>query len=86
MTVSASGNIPTSASITVDPWIALNRPDFQRRLGEPFDEKTGVSRACFATLSGGSVVVACGYWDNSIKCFSADTGRYVCIRTGVKGY
>ncbi len=45
-----------------------------RMLGTPFAADLE-SRHCFAVLPGGRTVVCCGYWDNSIRCYTTDDGR-----------
>ena len=43
-------------------------------LGTPFATEIE-ARHCFAVLPGGRTVVCCGYWDNSIRCYTTDEGR-----------
>ncbi|KAL0021859.1 hypothetical protein WJX77_009077 [Trebouxia sp. C0004] len=45
-----------------------------RMLGTPFATEIE-ARHCFAVLPGGRTVVCCGYWDNSIRCYTTDEGR-----------
>lgn len=47
------------------------------RLGEPFDHSIAVSEANFAVSPDKKMTLACGYWDNSFKCFSVDGGRHL---------
>ena len=64
-------------------------------LGTPFAADLE-SRHCFATLPGGRTVVCCGYWDNTIRCYTTDDGRLLqslhqhkdivtCIAAGADG-
>ncbi|KJE96189.1 neutral sphingomyelinase activation associated factor [Capsaspora owczarzaki ATCC 30864] len=46
-----------------------------RRLPEPLDQRIAVSSRCFATSADNSVLVTCGYWDNSFKCYALDSGK-----------
>lgn len=45
-----------------------------RMLGTPFATEIE-NRHCFAVLPGGRTVVCCGYWDNSIRCYTTEEGR-----------
>mmetsp|Transcript_440 Transcript_440/g.1431 ORF Transcript_440/g.1431 Transcript_440/m.1431 type:complete len:678 (+) Transcript_440:4275-6308(+) len=42
------------------------------QLGEPFDEKTAVSSACFAMVPDAKIISACGFWDSSLRFFTLD--------------
>ena len=43
-------------------------------LGTPFAADLE-SRHCFAVLPGAGTVVCCGYWDNTIRCYTTEEGR-----------
>ncbi|DBA78126.1 TPA: hypothetical protein ACH3X2_008097 [Trebouxia sp. C0005] len=45
-----------------------------RMLGTPFASEIE-AHPCFAVLPGGRTVVCCGYWDNTIRCYTTDEGR-----------
>ena len=47
------------------------------RLGDPLDQSLSASAACFAAVPDGEVVMVCGFWDNSFKCFATKSGKYV---------
>lgn len=66
-----------------------------RLLGTPFaaDLESG---HCYTTLSGAKLVASCGYWDNSVRCYSVEDGRLLqslrqhkdivtCIAVGADG-
>eukprot|EP00038_Savillea_parva_P029500 m.71529 g.71529 ORF g.71529 m.71529 type:complete len:280 (+) comp8715_c0_seq1:2480-3319(+) len=42
------------------------------QLGEPFDENTTVSSACFAMVPDTKAIFACGFWDSSLRCFTLE--------------
>lgn len=44
----------------------------ETQLGEPFDEKTTISSACFSTVPDTKVIFACGFWDSSLRCFTLE--------------
>ena len=45
------------------------------RLGDPLDQSISASAACFAATSSNEVILVCGFWDNSFKCFAADSSK-----------
>ena len=47
----------------------------RRQLGEPLDQSVTPSACCFVVTADNKHIMACGYWDNSFKCFSADSGE-----------
>ena len=66
-----------------------------RLLGTPFaaDLESG---HCYTTLPGAKLVASCGYWDNSVRCYSVEDGRLLqslrqhkdivtCIAVGADG-
>ena len=68
---------------------------FHRLLGTPFaaDLESG---HCYATMLGAKLVATCGYWDNSVRCYSVEDGRLLqslrqhkdivtCIAVGADG-
>ncbi|XP_068720916.1 lipopolysaccharide-responsive and beige-like anchor protein [Montipora capricornis] len=58
-----------------DPMLATTAGRNKRQLGEPLDQSVTPSACCFAVTADNKYIMACGYWDNSFKCFSADSGR-----------
>lgn len=44
----------------------------ETQLGEPFDEKTTISSACFAVVPDTKVIFVCGFWDSSLRCFTLE--------------
>ena len=66
-----------------------------RLLGTPFaaDLESG---HCYTTMPGAKLVATCGYWDNSVRCYSIEDGRLLqslrqhkdivtCIAVGADG-
>ena len=47
----------------------------RRQLGEPLDQSVTPTVCCFVVTADNKHIMACGYWDNSFKCFSADSGE-----------
>lgn len=47
----------------------------RRQLGEPLDQSVTPTACCFVVTADNKHIMACGYWDNSFKCFSADSGE-----------
>lgn len=45
-----------------------------RMLGTPFAADLE-SRHCFAVLPGASTIVSCGYWDNTVRCYTTHDGK-----------
>ena len=55
-----------------DPLLENAAEASRRQLGEPFDQKTIISPACFGVLPDHRSVFVGGYWDNSLKVFGND--------------
>ncbi|KAK9905588.1 hypothetical protein WJX75_002584 [Coccomyxa subellipsoidea] len=49
-------------------------PNPPRLMGAPFAADIHAGH-CYAILPGGQVIASCGYWDNSIRCYSSEEGR-----------
>lgn len=47
----------------------------RRQLGEPLDQSVTPCACCFVVTADNKHIMACGYWDNSFKCFTADSGK-----------
>lgn len=45
------------------------------RLGDPLDQSISPSAACFTALPSNDMILVCGFWDNSFKCFNTDSGE-----------
>ena len=45
-----------------------------RLLGTPFAADLEFGH-CYATMPGARLVASCGYWDNSVRCYSVEDGR-----------
>ncbi|XP_065829708.1 lipopolysaccharide-responsive and beige-like anchor protein isoform X2 [Oscarella lobularis] len=75
VTGSSDSRFPSAVSFERDS--LLGGGTSQRRLGEPLDQSLTPSAACFAPTGDHRHILACGYWDNSFKCFAFDTGRLI---------
>lgn len=72
----ASGDMRLRAvQVEQDPLLATAAGRNKRQLGEPLDQSVTPSSSCFAVTADNKCIMACGYWDNSFKCFSADSGK-----------
>lgn len=47
----------------------------KRHLGDNFSQKLKVRSNCFVTTVDSRFLVACGFWDNSFRVFSTETGK-----------
>lgn len=47
----------------------------RRHLGDNFSQKVRLRSNCFITTVDSRFLMACGFWDNSFRVFSTDTGR-----------
>lgn len=47
----------------------------RRQLGEPLDQGVTPTAAFFVVTNDNRTIMAGGYWDNSFKCFSTDSGK-----------
>ena len=56
----------------------------KRQLGEPLDQSVTPCACCFVVTADNKYIMACGYWDNSFKCFSADSGEKFAINRNVR--
>jgi len=53
-----------------------SNPTLQRRhLGDNFSQKLKIRSNCFVTTVDSRFLVACGFWDNSFRVFSTETGE-----------
>lgn len=53
-----------------------SNPMLQRRhLGDNFSQKLKIRSNCFVTTVDSRFLVACGFWDNSFRVFSTETGE-----------
>lgn len=53
-----------------------SNPTLQRRhLGDNFSQKLKIRSNCFVTTVDSRYLVACGFWDNSFRVFSTETGE-----------
>uniref|UniRef100_A0A183S8E4 NBCH_WD40 domain-containing protein n=1 Tax=Schistocephalus solidus TaxID=70667 RepID=A0A183S8E4_SCHSO len=89
--ISSSSNRPSPASLigsadtspplplTVDSTLVTNPTANRRYLGENADPSLRPSINQFVATPDNRVIIACGYFDGSIRVFSVDTGRCVHI-------
>ena len=47
----------------------------KRHLGDNFSQKVRMKCNCFVTTVDSRFVIACGFWDNSFRVFSTETGK-----------
>ena len=60
----------------LSPYLSATSAGRQKRqLGEPLDQSVTPCACCFVVTADNKYIMACGYWDNSFKCFSADSGE-----------
>ncbi len=46
----------------------------RRHLGDNFSQKVRMRSNCFITTVDSRFLMACGFWDNSFRVFTTDTG------------
>lgn len=52
-----------------------NNPLNRRHLGDNFSQKLKIRSNCFVTTVDSRFLIACGFWDNSFRVFSTETGK-----------
>eukprot|EP01135_Chromosphaera_perkinsii_P000139 Nk52_evm35s32 gene=Nk52_evmTU35s32 len=70
-----ASNNELTFSFEVDPALSLAGAQSKRKLGEAFDQNMSITSSCFAVSKDSRFMFSCGYWDNSFKCFSTETGK-----------
>ena len=63
--------------LQMDPAIAAAATTLQlakRQLGENFDQRLNFTHNHFVSTADNKNVLACGFWDNSFRAFSTDSG------------
>lgn len=53
-----------------------NNPLNRRHLGDNFSQKLKIRSNCFVTTVDSRFLIACGFWDNSFRVFSTETGEF----------
>merc|ERR1719189_1774951 len=75
-----------SLPLSMDPVLAVvsNSTGHQvrRHLGDNFSQKVKMRSNCFVVTVDSRFILACGFWDNSFRVFSADTAKIVQIVFG----
>lgn len=64
--------------LQMDPVIASSATTHQvvkRQLGENFDQRLNFTHNHFVSTADNKNVLACGFWDNSFRAFSTDSGN-----------
>ena len=61
-----------------------SNPTLRRHLGDNFSQKLKIRSNCFVTTVDSRFLVACGFWDNSFRVFSTETGNQIYIRLATK--
>lgn len=47
----------------------------KRHLGDNFSQKLKIKWNCFVTTVDSRFLIVCGFWDNSFRVFSTETGE-----------
>jgi hypothetical protein len=47
----------------------------KRHLGDNFSQKLKIKWNCFVTTVDSRFLIVCGFWDNSFRVFSTETGN-----------
>ena len=72
--------------MAMDPVLAVvSNPtghQVRRHLGDNFSQKIKMRANCFVVTVDSRFILACGFWDNSFRVFSADTAKIVQIVFG----
>ncbi|XP_048589684.1 neurobeachin-like isoform X3 [Nematostella vectensis] len=71
----ASAQSLRDVRIEQDPMLGTPSGRQRRQLGEPLDQTVTPSASCFVVTCDNRTIMACGYWDNSFKCFSTESGK-----------
>lgn len=53
----------------------------KRHLGDNFSQKLKIKWNCFVTTVDSRFLIVCGFWDNSFRVFSTETGKNINILT-----
>jgi len=86
-----SGNASAAAALplSMDPVLAVvtNATGHQtrRHLGDNFSERVQMRHSCFVVTVDSRFILACGFWDNSFRVFSADSAKIAQIVFGHYG-
>lgn len=51
----------------------------RRHLGDNFSQKIKTRSNCFVTTVDSRFIIACGFWDNSFRVFSTETGGWTSL-------
>ncbi|XP_037087488.1 LOW QUALITY PROTEIN: neurobeachin-like, partial [Pollicipes pollicipes] len=77
---------PLNLPLAMDPAVAQQTsggtPPARRHLGDNFSQRLEPRYNSFITTVDSKFIIACGFWDNSFRVFSTDTGRIVQIVFG----
>ncbi|XP_045489348.1 neurobeachin isoform X6 [Pieris rapae] len=78
---------PPHHPLVMDPvWAAGGTAALARRhLGDNFSQRVRARTNCFVTTVDSRFLIAAGFWDNSFRVFSTDTGKIVQIIFGHYG-
>lgn len=58
----------------------------KRHLGDNFSQKLKIRSNCFVTTVDSRFLIACGFWDNSFRVFSTESGKIYFRLLPIKGY
>ena len=56
----------------------------RRHLGDNFSQRVRMRHSCFVVTVDSRFILACGFWDNSFRVFSADTAKIAQV-TAISG-
>uniref|UniRef100_T1J4P0 BEACH domain-containing protein n=1 Tax=Strigamia maritima TaxID=126957 RepID=T1J4P0_STRMM len=71
--------------LAMDPVLSMNSGQQRRHLGDNFSQKVKMRSNCFVTTVDSKFIIACGFWDNSFRIFSAENAKIVQIVFGHYG-
>ncbi|XP_076348497.1 neurobeachin-like [Tachypleus tridentatus] len=60
--------------LLMDPLLVTNTAGCRRHLGDNFSEHVQMRYNSFVTTVDSQFLLACGFWDNSFRVFSTETG------------
>ncbi|XP_051560921.1 lipopolysaccharide-responsive and beige-like anchor protein isoform X2 [Myxocyprinus asiaticus] len=68
--------------VEIDPLIASNVGTHRRQITDLLDQSIQVNAQCFVITADNRFIVLCGFWDNSFRIYSTDTGKLTQIVFG----
>ncbi len=65
--------------------MTIDLSQVRRHLGDNFSQRVPMRHCCFVVTVDSRFILACGFWDNSFRVFSADSAKIVQIVFGHYG-